>query len=207
MDQSITKDPVCGMQVDENEARKNNLVITKNGKTHYFCSKSCKSKFGKKVPWYKSDGFAKVFPYVLATILIVGTISSIIFGFMLFYMGVFFIIFSLFKMPDWKGFVQAFQMYDLIAKYSKPYAWAYPLIEIALGILFIVNFYTEFYLAVIAWITLVILGIGGIGVTLKILKKEKFQCACLGTWINVPLTKVTLLEDILMVLMAIIIII
>jgi len=207
MDQNVTKDPICGMEVNIDEAKKNNLVLTKNGKTHYFCSNKCKNKFGKEVPWYRSEGFGKVFPYVLATILIVGTISSIAFGFMIFYMGVFFIVFALFKMPDWPGFVQAFQTYDLIAKFSKPYAWAYPLIEIALGVLFIVNFYTEFYLAVIAWITLVILGIGGIGVTLKILKKEKFQCACLGTWINVPLTKVTLLEDILMVGMAIILLI
>ena len=203
----MAKDPVCGMDVDEKKAEKNNLVITKNGTKYYFCSKNCKGKFENKVSWYKSDTFGKVFPYVLATILIVGTIVSITLGFMIFYMGVFFIIFSLFKMPDWKGFVTAFRMYDLIARFSKPYAWAYPLLELTLGILFIINFYIDFYLPVIAWITLLILGIGGIGVTLKILKKEKFQCACLGTWINVPLTKVTLLEDVLMVIMAIILII
>jgi len=207
----MAKDPVCGMEVNIDEAKNKNLVITKNGKTHYFCSKKCKDKFAvnkikNKVAWYKSDTFSKVFPFFLAAILIVGTITAIAFDFMIFYMGVFFIIFSLFKMPDWKGFVDAFQMYDLIAKFSKPYAWIYPGIELLLGILFIVNFYVEFYLPVIAWITLFIMGIGGIGVTIKLLKREKFQCACLGTWINVPLTKVTLLENILMVIMALVLI-
>jgi len=50
------------------------------------------------------------------------------------------------------------------------------------------------------------MGIGGIGVSIKISKREKFQCACLGTWINVPLTKVTLLENVLMAVMALIVI-
>ena len=42
----------------------------------------------------------------------------------------------------------------------------------------------------------------GLGVLLKVAKKEKFQCVCLGTVIKVPLTEVTLLEDFGMALMA-----
>jgi len=139
----------------------------------------------------------------LAGILILGTILSIALDFMILYMGIFFIIFSLFKMPDWKGFVEAFGTYDILAKNMKPYGWIYPVIELALGAAFIANYFGEFYLVPVAWTTLVIMGIGSIGVGNKILKKEKFQCACLGTWINVPLTKVTLLEDLLMVFMSI----
>jgi len=105
------------------------------------------------------------------------------------------------KMPDWKGFTEAFSTYDILAKNIPGYAIIYPVLEFILGILFITNS----FISVAAWITIIALGIGGIGVTLKLLKKEKFQCACLGTFINVPLTKITLLEDIIMVAMALII--
>jgi len=163
-------------------------------------SKGIDSKKG-----YKSEKFGKVFPYFLAAVLILGTVFSMIFNFMVLYMGIFFVVFSLFKMPDWKGFVQAFREYDLIAKAVKPYAYIYPLIELTLGVLYFVNyFHGDFYLNVLAGITLILLGIGGIGVAIKLAKKEKFQCACLGTWIKVPLTKVTLLEDVLMVAMALV---
>ncbi len=37
----MPKDPVCGMQVDEEDA----IVSTKGGKTQYFCSEECKEKF------------------------------------------------------------------------------------------------------------------------------------------------------------------
>jgi len=201
------KDPICGMDVDIKTAKSKNLVINKDGKEHFFCSESCKGKFeGKnsKVPWYKSEKFGKLFPFFLAGILIVGTILSITYNFMILYMGIFFIIFSLFKMPDWKGFVNAFSTYDIVAKHVKFYGHIYPLIELSLGVLFIVNYYQAFYLTQIAIFTLIIMVIGSIGVGLKLLKREKFQCACLGTWINVPLTKVTLLENILMAIMAII---
>jgi len=202
-------DPICGMKVDEKEAEAKGLTVTKNKKKYYFCSLSCKNKFTgetdkKKIAWYKSDKFGKLFPYFLGGILILGTILSITFNFMILYMGIFFIIFSLFKMPDWKGFVDAFGTYDLLAKNIRAYGWAYPVIELALGAMFILNYFGEFYLVSIAWVTLVIMGIGSVGVGIKLLKKEKFQCACLGTWINVPLTKVTLLEDLLMVFMSII---
>jgi len=205
-------DPICGMKVDSEEAEAKGLVVTKNKKKYYFCSLSCKNKFTgesskneeEKTPWYKSDKFGKVFPYFLGGILILGTVLSMVFNFMILYMGIFFIIFSLFKMPDWKGFVEAFGTYDILAKNIKAYGWAYPLIEFILGVVFIINYFGEFYLIYVAWATLVIMAIGSIGVSIKLLKNEKFQCACLGTWINVPLTKVTLLEDLLMVFMSVV---
>jgi Cu+-exporting ATPase len=38
----MEKDVVCGMQVDPAKAAGNSQY---NGKTYYFCSKSCKTKF------------------------------------------------------------------------------------------------------------------------------------------------------------------
>ena len=37
----MAKDPICGMQVNENSA----LKITKDGKDYFFCSAHCKNKF------------------------------------------------------------------------------------------------------------------------------------------------------------------
>jgi len=203
-------DPVCGMRTSYSQAKESNLILNINGKQYYFCNQKHKEefsknplKFSKEIPWYKSEKFGKVFPWILGITLIVFSGLSMIYNFMTLYMGIFFIIFSLMKMPDWKGFIEAFSTYDILAKNIPGYAIIYPALEFTLGILFITNS----FISVAAWITIIALGIGGIGVTLKLLKKEKFQCACLGTFINVPLTKVTLLEDIIMVAMAVILLI
>jgi len=194
----MAKDPSCGMEVNEKEAEGKGLVSTKEGKKYYFCSLSCKEKFEGKVKWYRSEMFGKVFPWFLGIVLVVGTGLSMIYDFMILYMGIFFILFSLMKMPDWKGFVNAFSNYDLIAKRVKVYGWIYPGLEFALGLMYLFNY----FVVGAAWVTLVIMAVGGIGVAKNIFSKTKFKCACLGTMINVPLTKVTLLENVLMVLMA-----
>jgi Cu+-exporting ATPase len=38
---SVTKDPICGMTVDEANA----LHVERDGKTFYFCSDHCRQKF------------------------------------------------------------------------------------------------------------------------------------------------------------------
>jgi len=202
-------DPVCGMKVSYSDAKANNLILNKDGKVTYFCNQKHMEefskdplKFSKEIPWYKSEKFGKVFPWILGITLLVFSALSMIYDYMTLYMGIFFILFSLMKMPDWKGFIEAFSTYDILAKHIPGYAMIYPALEFVLGILFITNS----FMPVAAWITIIVLGIGGIGVTQKILKKEKFQCACLGTFINVPLTKITLLEDIIMVAMALMLI-
>ena len=43
-------DPVCGMDVDEARARAEGLTATHDGKTHSFCSASCKARFAAKHP-------------------------------------------------------------------------------------------------------------------------------------------------------------
>jgi Cu(I)/Ag(I) efflux system membrane fusion protein len=41
----VAKDPICGMDVEEAQARKTGLTATQGGKTHHFCSASCKETF------------------------------------------------------------------------------------------------------------------------------------------------------------------
>jgi len=203
-------DPVCKMSVDIVTAKGKKLVVTKKGKNYFFCSNTCKDKFeGKKsiVPWYQSEKFGKVFPWFLGITLILGTTLSILFDFMVLYMGIFFIIFASFKAIDWKGFTLAFKEYDIPAKLIPGYSAIYPALEFLIGALFIINYFVgDFYIIPLAWTTLVIMGVGALGVSIKLSKNEEFPCACLGTVIKVPLTKVTLLENILMVAMAIMLI-
>ncbi len=40
----MTKDPICGMQVEESKA----IKLEKNGETYFFCSKRCQDKFLSK---------------------------------------------------------------------------------------------------------------------------------------------------------------
>jgi hypothetical protein len=43
-----------------------------------------------------------------------------------------------------------------------------------------------------------------VGVTQALLQKRRIQCACLGTVFNLPMTKVTFMEDALMAGMALV---
>ncbi|MBT0607305.1 heavy-metal-associated domain-containing protein [Aequorivita echinoideorum] len=120
-------------------------------------------------------------------------------AFMLDFMGLFYIVFSFFKMLDLKGFPESFRMYDPLAKVFPPYAVVYPFIETALGLMFLMRFQIE--IALIA--TIIILGITTIGVTQTLLSKKKIKCACLGTALNLPMTEATFIENSIMLFMAI----
>jgi Cu(I)/Ag(I) efflux system membrane fusion protein len=45
---SVSRDPVCGMDVDEARARAEGKSHTHEGRTHYFCSDSCKATFAAR---------------------------------------------------------------------------------------------------------------------------------------------------------------
>ncbi|MBU3012879.1 cation transporter [Polaribacter vadi] len=120
-------------------------------------------------------------------------------SFMLDFMGLFYIVFSFFKMLDLKGFPDSFRMYDSLAKRVPIYGNIYPFIETALGLMFLMRF--EINIALI--ITLVILGITTIGVTKTLLDKKAIRCACLGTALKLPMTEATFIENAIMIIMAV----
>ncbi len=144
---------------------------------------------------------------ILGYILIASTFLNIkpwnINGFMLDFMGLFYIVFSFFKLLDLKGFPESFRMYDPLAKAIPAYGWIYPFIEVVLGLMFLMRFQTDIALIV----TLVILGITTFGVTKTLLDKKSIQCACLGTALKLPMTKATFIENAIMIVMAIFMII
>ena len=118
---------------------------------------------------------------------------------MLDFMGLFYIVFSFFKMLDLKGFPESFRMYDPLAKRLPIYGKVYPFIEVGLGLMLLMRF--EVKIALI--ITLFVLGVTTIGVTKTLLDRKSIRCACLGTVLNLPMTEATFIENVIMIVMAI----
>jgi len=113
------------------------------------------------------------------------------------FMAAFFIVFASFKIFDLKRFAQGYSMYDLLAKRVYAYGYVYPFIELFFGISMIYNPSKPILIA-----EFLVMTFSGLGVVIKLAKKEKFQCVCLGTFLKVPLTKVTLIEDFGMAILA-----
>ena len=114
------------------------------------------------------------------------------------FMAGFFIVFSFFKLLDPPGFVSAYRGYDLVARKIPAWGWAYPFVELTLGVAYLLAWMPVVTNAV----TLVLMLIGAAGVLKALLDKRAIRCACLGTALNLPMTKVTLVEDLTMAAMA-----
>ncbi|HVZ12039.1 MAG TPA: heavy metal-binding domain-containing protein [Patescibacteria group bacterium] len=116
------------------------------------------------------------------------------------FMAGFFIVFAGFKLIDLGGFAEGYSTYDLLAKKWFFYGYIYPFIELSLGFLMILGM----WMSQVLLFEILVMTFSGVGVLLKILKGERFQCMCLGTFLKVPLTKITLVEDFGMVLLGLI---
>lgn len=114
------------------------------------------------------------------------------------FMAGFFIVFSFFKFLDLSSFADSYAMYDLLAKKVKAYGYVYPFIELALGIAYL----TAFNPFITNVATIAVMGFSSIGVIQSVLNKQKIRCACLGAVFNLPMSTVTIIEDLLMVSMA-----
>lgn len=114
------------------------------------------------------------------------------------FMGAFFLTFSFFKLLDIRGFASAFRMYDIVARRFSAYGYAYPFIELALGVFY----FTGFQPVLTNLSTLVVMSVSSVGVIQSLLQHRKIKCACLGTVFNLPMSTVTLVEDAAMLAMA-----
>lgn len=121
-----------------------------------------------------------------------------LFAWMHFFMGFFLCQFAMFKLFHPSDFADGFQMYDLVAKRVRAYAYLYPFIELGLGLA-----YLSFSFPMVTYlITVIVMAVGAIGVILELRRGLDVRCACMGTVLDVPLSTVTLSEDIAMGLMA-----
>jgi len=121
-------------------------------------------------------------------------------SFMRFVMGYFFLIFSFLKFQDISQFAYSFSNYDPITKTFYKFGLVYPFIELSLGIFFILGVFLLFSNV----LTLIILLPQTYGIFMKLRRKEEMiNCACLGTSFSVPLSNLTIIENLSMCFMAI----
>lgn len=113
-------------------------------------------------------------------------------------MAGFFIGLSFFKFLDLNAFAESFSGYDPVAKRWLGYGKIYPVIELSLGLLFV----SGKFLALANSGTILILTLTTYGVYKKLQLKSSFQCACLGTGFSLPLSNVTIFENVAMIAMA-----
>lgn len=107
---------------------------------------------------------------------------------------------ALLKLQNIESFSSMFLGYDLLAKRWVPYSYIYPFAEGGAGVLMIAGALT--------WLSVpVALFIGAIGAASVFkavyLDKRSLKCACVGGDSNVPLGAVSLIENLMMVGMAI----
>ncbi|MAT50862.1 MAG: hypothetical protein CMK32_06740 [Porticoccaceae bacterium] len=120
--------------------------------------------------------------------------------FMRYFMGGFFLGFAFFKLLNVAAFADAFSTYDVIARRSRVYGLAYPFIELSLGVAFVLGVFP----LIVNSITAIVMAVGLVGVIVAVRKKQAIQCACLGTAFNLPMSVVTIIENSVMIAMAIV---
>ncbi len=114
-------------------------------------------------------------------------------------MAGFFLAFSFFKLLDIHAFADAYAGYDLLARRWHGWGMVYPFVELALGMAYLANFNPVLTNAA----TALIMGFSAIGVIRAVMNKSQIQCACLGTVFKLPMSTVTIVEDVGMGLMAV----
>ncbi|MBI2798398.1 hypothetical protein HYX70_03860 [Candidatus Saccharibacteria bacterium] len=116
------------------------------------------------------------------------------------FMGAFFIVVGAIKVYEIDSFAKTFAKYDEIAKHAKLYAYMYPFIEISIGLAMLFNF----EVLVVTWVALCLMLIDSVGSYQGIKNPAVRTSATLGTVFRIPLTWVTLGEDVLIAGLAVI---
>jgi copper chaperone CopZ len=135
---------------------------------------------------------------VMGLIAIVPLATGTFMGWMMGFMAGFYIVFGAFKLLDVPAFARSYAQYDIIAKYVPAWSYVYPFVELAVGFGFL--FWLD--MRVLSWIALVLSVIGAVGAVQVIQKKQIIECACLGTAFKLPMSVVTVIENLGMAVMA-----
>jgi copper chaperone CopZ len=119
-------------------------------------------------------------------------------GWMTNFMAGFFLVFSFFKLLDLAGFADAYSTYDLLAQRWRVWGLIYPFVELALGLAYLFRLWPTLTNVV----TLALMLFGSLGVLAALRRRQTIRCACLGTVLNLPMSTITLVEDLGMAAMA-----
>lgn len=119
------------------------------------------------------------------------------------FMGGLLIVFGGFKLLGIEVFIKVFPLYDLIAKRIKLYKYIYPLLQVFLGMFFIIGAFS-----IIRNITTILIGMSGlIGMIHVVSRRGSIRLSYLGTILRLRFSTVILIENTLMVSFGIIMLI
>jgi hypothetical protein len=112
-------------------------------------------------------------------------------------MGSILILFGILKLYDLKKFSTIFLKYNLISQKLSIYPYIYPFIELILGVFLVIRYKLR-----ITYILIIILMmISLVSVLISIYQGKKLRCGCLGSLFHLPLSYVTLSENLVMLVM------
>jgi cation transport ATPase len=117
---------------------------------------------------------------------------------MMHFMAGFFLVFSFFKLLNIRAFANSYAMYDLLAMRCKAYGFIYPFVELTLGLAYLLAYEPQ----ATNIMTVIVMGFSSLGVIRSVMNKQKIRCACLGTVFELPMSTITIIEDLLMAGMA-----
>ena len=149
--------------------------------------------------------WSQFYPLIITFLFVIGgafvtqSTSFEVYNFLTNLMGILLITFAYLKLLNPKGFRTSFSKYDLIAFYVPIYGYLYPLIEFTLGVFYCLHLYS----LIINSLTIFLLVVNLSQVGRALFLKKKLECACMGSiGFKLPLSYVTISEDLVMILMA-----
>ena len=115
-------------------------------------------------------------------------------------MSIFLFILAIPKILNIPQFVEIFSKYDLITSVFKPYGYIYPFIEISIA--FLLFFETDLKkLKKTYYALIIIMSLNLISVSKQLALGNSLICGCFGSFLELPLSYISLLESIIMIVM------
>lgn len=142
-----------------------------------------------------------IFLFLITSATLMGTLNSFnAVEWVRWFMGGLLIIFGGLKLLGIEVFIKVFPLYDLIAKRVAVYKYIYPLLQVLLGMFFLIG-----ALGVIRDLTVIIIGLSGlIGMVKIVSKRGAIRLSYLGTILRLRFSTVVLIENTLMICLGLI---
>ena len=91
-----------------------------------------------------------------------------------------------------------FSKYDLISKNIPYYSYFYPFIEIILAL----ALFYRYKIRIIYSLIIILMLISLVSVSISLYRCQELRCGCLGSFFHIPLSYVTISENVVMLLMS-----
>ena len=108
------------------------------------------------------------------------------------------LVFGGLKLFDLQKFSNIFAKYNLISKQIPYYSYFYPFIEIRLAI----ALFSRYNLNIVYGLIIILMIISLISVSISLYQGQNLRCGCLGSFFHMPLSYVTISENVVMLVMS-----